>query len=124
MMHGVLFLYGDPIDYRPLSREQFQEIPPRYLLHANFLEERLSEDSYSIMFVPGAPLILRNIPPITVPDGKYFMLGDNRDFSRDSRMYGFIDREKFLGRTSSVLISFRQHDRFQPRSGRFFLALR
>lgn len=36
--------------------------------------------------------------PMTVPEGSYFVMGDNREVSRDSRQFGFIDREKIEGR--------------------------
>jgi signal peptidase I len=35
--------------------------------------------------------------PYFLPQGKYFLLGDNRDNSQDSRFWGFVDRSKFVG---------------------------
>lgn len=43
---------------------------------------------------------------ITIPAGKFFMMGDNRDFSYDSRYWGFISHEQIKGRAMFVWFSF------------------
>ncbi|MBI4521107.1 MAG: signal peptidase I [Gemmatimonadetes bacterium] len=47
-----------------------------------------------------------NWGPLVVPAAKYFVLGDNRDNSEDSRYWGFIDRESIKGRPLIVYYSF------------------
>jgi signal peptidase I len=41
-------------------------------------------------------------PPMTVPKGEYIMLGDNRTLSCDSRMWGTVPRENFIGKVFAV----------------------
>ncbi|MDX1901302.1 MAG: signal peptidase I [Gammaproteobacteria bacterium] len=43
---------------------------------------------------------------VVVPAGKYFMMGDNRDDSADSRYWGFMPEENIIGKATHVVISF------------------
>jgi signal peptidase I len=44
--------------------------------------------------------------PVTVPDGHYFMMGDNRDNSQDSRYWGFMPADYIKGKALFVYFSF------------------
>lgn len=44
--------------------------------------------------------------PVTVPEGKYFVMGDSRDNSQDSRYWGFVPRENIFARALYVHLSF------------------
>ena len=66
----------------------------------------------------------KNFGPVTVPDNKYFVMGDNRDNSADSRYYGFVPRSEIRGKATKILLSIDMNDKYQPRSERFWERLR
>jgi len=61
-----------------------------------------------------------NYGPITLPPGKYWAMGDNRDNSADSRYWGFVPHENLLGQALIIYFSF---DINQPWS-RFYKMIR
>lgn len=46
-----------------------------------------------------------NFGPVTVPQGAYFVLGDNRDQSLDSRFWGYVELSKIKGKVSVIYLS-------------------
>ena len=63
------------------------------------------------------------LPEFTVPDGKYWMMGDYRDNSSDSRVIGFVDRKNIYGRAHAIAFSVDRSRYYRPRFGRFFTDL-
>jgi len=91
-------------------------------LQAVQLAESLDGMRHHIQVLPDVTA-LRTFGPITVPQGQYLMLGDNRDNSADSRVIGFVPRKLLVGRAERVLVSADYQGNWMPRTERFGMSL-
>jgi signal peptidase I len=62
--------------------------------------------------------------PVTVPPNQYFMMGDNRDNSQDSRYWGFLPRDNVKGRALIIYWSYDENSPTMTRWDRMFKPVR
>jgi signal peptidase I len=113
-----LMINRTPAEYEAVANagDLAATLPAPQLPHA-FATERVDGQSHPVMSTP-ALAARRNFAPLTVPPGHYFVMGDNRDNSADSRYIGFIPQENVVGRSSYVICSLDADHWPLPRWGR------
>jgi signal peptidase I len=122
LRNNQLILNGTPVAYQPIAEELLRYIPAAEREGRVFASEKLPGQTHAVGGYPATPA-LRNFAPIVVPPGEYFMLGDNRDDSFDSRFWGPVKREKIVGRATAVVLSFDKSSYWMPRWARLFTSL-
>jgi signal peptidase I len=103
------YLHRERIHY---SRQFFEKIGD--VEHALLLEDDAPASIPPMTEFPFRENCLYNSEGVvcTVPPGYYFMMGDNRDSSADSRVWGFVPDQNIVGRAFFIWFNFSEPSRF------------
>lgn len=117
-----LMINGVRASYDPATGDTATRLTPHYEGEQRILNEQIFGEQRPIIVMPGRAA-MRSFGPVTVPQGEYLMLGDNRDNSKDSRYIGFVKRELLTGQVKRVVFSLDTDKYYLPRIERFGAAL-
>jgi signal peptidase I len=119
---NILLLNGETVTYGPIREELVRDITGADAERLHFAAEDLPDHPHAVATWPEVAA-KRNFGPVTVPEGQYFMMGDNRDNSFDSRYFGPVERKRIVGRATKVVISLDREHHWKPRGDRFLSKL-
>src|SRR6266850_3646486 len=117
LRNNVLLINGKEVGYLPL-RDELAHGLSGVDSRLQFADEELPGKSHLVATWPQVAA-KRNFGPFTLPEGTYFMMGDNRDNSFDSRYYGPVERKRIVGQATAIVLSLDREHYWKPRTDRF-----
>lgn len=122
-----LYRNGRAAVYSNLEQETVEQIDAEERAYFLFANEEIEGRQHPVMVLLGSSMHLQApFGPIEIPADHYFMMGDNRNNSRDSRYFGAVHRSEILGRAVGVALSLKKKTWWnrEPRWERFFSKLK
>jgi signal peptidase I len=127
----VVGIPGDKVSYQNkrltingklLEKQRIDDyLHPERLYYSRQFVEKIDDVEYRVLNDQDAPAFTPNVSQFphqenclynnsgvicTVPEGHYFMMGDNRDNSQDSRFWGFVPDENIVGKAFFIWLNF------------------
>ncbi len=98
--NNQVFINGKPLPLVEVGKGEENGI--RKIIYEEVLPEG---KKHKIQVYEDFPFSRRDFGPILVPPGHYFVMGDNRDNSEDSRYWGFLPKENIVGKAFVIYFS-------------------
>jgi signal peptidase I len=118
MRDNRLVINGAPVEYDAVDAASARRLIVDSGGGSEVESERLDDHAHPVLFEE-EPSPARSFRTVTIPPGHYFVMGDNRDNSFDSRWFGFVDRSSIVGRATAVVASVDTQHFWRPRWHRF-----
>ena len=111
--NNQLFINNKPAQYQVVDQSKVAQYWDTSKTAPILVGESFEEQApHTITIQPFRHFIAQNYGPVTVPPDHYFMMGDNRDNSADSRFIGPVDEKYILGKANAIVLSLSHLDRF------------
>ncbi len=108
--NNMLYINGEPMPQQPVAI--YQGVGRgQAMTGANVHEEKLADVTHQVLLDPNRRFNRRH--EVVVPPGQFFVMGDNRDHSNDSRYWGFVPEDNLVGKAFLIWMN------WDPKGGVF-----